>query len=45
MQEKWGDRLFMDPAYNQNLSLDSGDFELSWPPRGEPLNEEFKGAV
>lgn len=33
MQERWGDRLINDPAYNPNLSLESEDFSLAWPPR------------
>lgn len=33
MQERWGERLLADPAYNPNLSLDTEPFELAWPPR------------
>jgi GT2 family glycosyltransferase len=33
MQERWGERLLVDPAYNPNLSLDTEPFELAWPPR------------
>ncbi|MGY0797608.1 glycosyltransferase family 2 protein [Lysobacter sp. A286] len=29
MQQRWGDQLVRDPAYNVNLSLDSSAFELS----------------
>jgi glycosyltransferase involved in cell wall biosynthesis len=30
---RWGDSLLQDPAYNPNLTLDTEDFSLSWPPR------------
>jgi GT2 family glycosyltransferase len=33
MREKWGALLLNDPAYNLNLTLDSSDFGLAWPPR------------
>lgn len=33
MQERWGDQLRSDPAYNVNLSLSSLNCELSVPPR------------
>lgn len=33
MQQRWGNLLLKDPAYNPNLSLDSEDFSLAWPPR------------
>src|SRR5439155_22950538 len=33
LTERWGDALRNDPAYNPNLSLDSEDFSLAWPPR------------
>jgi len=33
MQQRWGDALWTDPAYNPNLSLDNEDFTLAWPPR------------
>lgn len=33
MKRKWGDCLRYDPAYNPNLSLDSCQFELAFPPR------------
>lgn len=32
-QARWGGRLFQDPAYNPNLSLDGPDFSLAYPPR------------
>ena len=35
MQQRWGDRLTSDPAYNSNLSLDGAPFSLAWPPRLE----------
>lgn len=33
MKRKWGEVLRHDPAYNPNLSLDSCQFELAFPPR------------
>lgn len=33
MKETWGESLLADPAYNPNLSLDSEDFALAYPPR------------
>ena len=33
MQQRWGERLVTDPAYNPNLSLDSAPFSLASPPR------------
>jgi glycosyltransferase involved in cell wall biosynthesis len=35
MMERWGKKLYMDPAYNSNLTLERGDFSLAWPPRLE----------
>jgi GT2 family glycosyltransferase len=33
MQRRWGKRLLEDPYYNPNLTLDSEDFALAFPPR------------
>ena len=33
MQQRWGEILLNDPAYNPNLTLDREDFSLAWPPR------------
>jgi GT2 family glycosyltransferase len=33
MQQRWGDRLANDPAYNPNLTLQAENFSLAWPPR------------
>ncbi|UXI69213.1 glycosyltransferase family 2 protein [Tahibacter amnicola] len=33
MQERYGERLTQDPAYNPNLALEGEPFELAWPPR------------
>lgn len=33
MQERWGEALKTDPAYSPNLTLQSMDFSLAWPPR------------
>lgn len=33
MQERWGESLLTDRAYNPNLALDAEPFSLAWPPR------------
>jgi GT2 family glycosyltransferase len=33
MHARWGHLLQNDPAYNPNLTLESEDFALAWPPR------------
>ncbi len=33
MRCRWGAQLFNDPAYNPNLSLETINFELAFPPR------------
>jgi GT2 family glycosyltransferase/2-polyprenyl-3-methyl-5-hydroxy-6-metoxy-1,4-benzoquinol methylase len=33
MKARWGSALETDPAYNPNLSLESLQMELAWPPR------------
>jgi glycosyltransferase involved in cell wall biosynthesis len=33
VKDRWGESLLNDPAYNPNLTLDTEDFALSWPPR------------
>ncbi|MGE5047453.1 MAG: glycosyltransferase family 2 protein [Deltaproteobacteria bacterium] len=33
MTARWGEVLRNDPAYNPNLTLESEDFALAWPPR------------
>jgi GT2 family glycosyltransferase len=33
MSQRWGDQLLNDPAYSPNLTLESEDFSLAWPPR------------
>ena len=30
---RWGHRLYLDPCYNPNLTLERTDFSLAWPPR------------
>ena len=35
MQQRWGEQLMQDPAYNPNLCLDNSQFQLSRPPRLE----------
>lgn len=37
MREQWNEWLASDPAYNPNLTLETEDFRLSWPPRIERL--------
>ena len=37
----WGEALLNDPAYNPNLSLDSEDFSLAYPPRIKSLESEI----
>jgi GT2 family glycosyltransferase len=32
---RWGDSLARDPFYSPNLSLDSEDFQIAFPPRAE----------
>ncbi|MBF0278198.1 MAG: glycosyltransferase [SAR324 cluster bacterium] len=32
MQERWGSRLFRDPFYNPNLTLEAEDYFLQFPP-------------
>ncbi len=33
MRQRWGDKLYIDPAYNPNLTDGHDDFSLAWPPR------------
>ena len=33
MLRRWKELLRLDPAYNPNLTLDSEDYGLAWPPR------------
>jgi GT2 family glycosyltransferase len=33
MQKRWGEALLEDPAYNPNLSLQSHNCQLAFPPR------------
>ncbi|MGH8600837.1 MAG: glycosyltransferase family 2 protein [Burkholderiales bacterium] len=40
MLERWGEALREDPAYNPNLSLQSLNFELAFPPRGRMSNPQ-----
>ncbi|OFY47409.1 MAG: glycosyl transferase family 2 [Bacteroidetes bacterium GWF2_41_31] len=35
MMNKWSEIIYNDPAYSPNLSLESTDFSLAWPPRIE----------
>ncbi len=39
MRARWGERLLADPAYNPNLTLDSEDFGLAYPPRVPRLDQ------
>lgn len=33
MQNRWGEQLLYDPAYNLNLTLKTVNMDLAWPPR------------
>ncbi|WP_233101776.1 glycosyltransferase family 2 protein [Variovorax sp. IB41] len=33
MRSRWAGLIDRDPAYNPNLTLDTEDFDLAWPPR------------
>lgn len=33
MRQRWQDKLENDPYYNPNLTLETQDFALAWPPR------------
>jgi len=37
MRSRWGALIANDPAYNPNLTLDTEDFDLAWPPRLAPF--------
>ena len=41
MKRRHGERLCADPYYNPNMTLDSDDYALSWPPR---LTEPWRRA-
>jgi glycosyltransferase involved in cell wall biosynthesis len=40
MNEKWGQKLFTDPAYNPNLTNIHENFSLAFPPRVERINRD-----
>ena len=33
MRKRWGDKLYIDPAYNPNLTDGRDDMSFAWPPR------------
>ncbi len=37
MKQRWGDLLRRDPAYSLNLSIETEDLRLAWPPRIEAV--------
>ena len=37
MKQRWGDLLRRDPAYSLNLSIETEDMRLAWPPRIESV--------
>jgi len=37
MHQRWGNILLRDPAYSANLTLNTEDFDLAWPPRVERI--------
>lgn len=43
IQERWGDRLRNDPAYNPNLTLAAEDFGFAYPPRVSTFS--FAGTI
>ncbi|HEY5676569.1 MAG TPA: glycosyltransferase family 2 protein, partial [Myxococcales bacterium] len=43
MMSRWGGELRNDPAYNPNLTLESEDFALAWPPRARKPWEPTAG--
>ena len=38
LQSRWPHLLGRDPCYNPNLTNDSEDFSLAWPPRHVSLS-------
>ena len=38
MKQRWGDLLRRDPAYSLNLSIETEDLRLAWPPRIEAVH-------
>ena len=36
MRKRWGNKLYVDPAYNPNLSDGRDDMSFAWPPRITP---------
>lgn len=36
-KQRWRELLINDPAYSPNLTLESADFSLAWPPRVEAV--------
>ena len=34
MQQRWGKKLYNDPNWNPNLSLQTSEIALAFPPRG-----------
>ncbi len=43
MRARWGEKLQRDPCYNPNLTLESEDFSLAWPPRTGNLHTAAPG--
>ena len=39
MKQRWGDLLRRDPAYSLNLSIETEDMRLAWPPRIEAVSQ------
>ena len=37
MKQRWGDLLRRDPAYSLNLSIETEDMRMAWPPRIESV--------
>jgi GT2 family glycosyltransferase len=36
MRKRWGEKLYVDPAYNPNLTDGHDDMSFAWPPRTSP---------
>lgn len=44
MKQRWGDLLGRDPAYSLNLSIETEDLRMAWPPRIEAYKHRAEAA-
>jgi hypothetical protein len=44
MKQRWGDLLGKDPAYSLNLSIETEDLRMAWPPRTEAYQHRAPAA-